>query len=43
MKMPCPATVSITVAGTAREVPLEGFMVGSCAYGADGVSAMIVP
>jgi hypothetical protein len=43
MKTPCPATVSLTVAGTAREVPLEVFMGGSCEYGADGVSVMIVP
>jgi hypothetical protein len=43
MKPPCPATVSLTVAGTVREVPLEVFIGGSCEYGADGVSVMIVP
>jgi hypothetical protein len=43
MKLPCPATVSLTFAGATREVPLEGFMANSCEYGADDVSAMIVP
>ena len=43
MKPPCPATVSLTFAGTTREVPLEGFTANSCEYGADDVSAMIVP
>jgi hypothetical protein len=40
---PCPATISLPVAGRARKVPLEVFMGNSCIYGADGVSVMMVP
>jgi hypothetical protein len=35
MKPPCPATVSLTVAGATREAPFEVFMADRCEYGTD--------